>query len=184
MIFKLKIGDDANNYAPLVEVEDNEVPGDYFYWTGTPMLWKKKPKLEKFFDRRRKVQKERADIGYFCPGTLVLNRRAYDILHDFFAKFGELLEVDCVDGEAWLFNVTTLIDCVDVEQSEKTGDIIDQEALFENNVPEAACIFKDPHMAARRIYLNQAAKTELENLFFQHKLTGWQIEEAGLSKYY
>ncbi len=182
MIFDLKVSD-VNSYAPLVDDPSNMVPMDYFAWDGKPMVWPTRPKVQKFFDKKRKVQQERADLGWFCPGSIALSRRAYDALHSYLEQFGELLQLDCADGEAWLYNCTKLIDCVDYERSEKLMGFVRREVFFEDNVPMQACIFRDPLTAGRQIYLNQAAKDDLEKLYFEHQLTGGRLTPAGTENY-
>lgn len=179
MIYELKTVN-HNDFAPLVESEGQDLPLDQFHWNGMEKHWSCTPRVEKFFDKRRKKQKERADFGWFSPGTVALNERAYAHVGEFFSQFGQLLELDCADGKAWLYNVTNIIECVDAEKSVKFGDIVDVEALDESHVPQTAQIFKDRLTAGRRIYLNEAAKQVLERVLQEHQLTGVAVTEAGL----
>ncbi len=57
------------------------------------------------------------------------------------------------------------------------------EVLHEENVPASPCIFKDLHTASFRIYLNQAAKHDLETIIAQAGLTGVEITPAAQSRY-
>ena len=182
MVFDLKVGD-LNSYAPLVPRAEEGNILNFINWDGKSMVWPTRPKVQKFFDKKRKVQKERSDIGWFCPGSIALNQRSFDVLHGYLEQFGELLQLDCADGEAWLYNCTTLIECVDYERSEKLMGIVRREVFFEDNIPEQACIFRDPLTAGWEIYLNQAAKDDLEKLFAAHQLTGGRIIPAGTENY-
>ncbi len=182
MLYELKVGN-LNSFAPLVDHPDSKTPIDYFIWDGKPKNWSIKPRVQKFFDKKLKIQQERSDIGWFFPGTIALNQRAFKALHAYLEQFGELLQLDCDDGEAWLFNCTTLIECVDYERSEKRANFVRREVFFEDNLPIQASIFKDPLTVLRKIYLNQAAKDDLEKLFAEHQLTGWRIIPAGTEEY-
>ncbi len=178
MVYELKLAD-VNDYAPLVQHPDQGSIIYLTHWDGKPKIWPSPIKVQKFFDKKRKIQKERADIGWFCPGAIVLSRRAFDALHKYLEQFGELLQLDCEDGEAWLYNCTTLIECVDVERSGRFVTMVQEEVFFEDKIPTQACIFKDPATVLRTIYLNQSAKDDLEKLFAEHQLTGGRIIVAG-----
>jgi hypothetical protein len=68
--------------------------------------------------------------GDFPPGSgFVLSRAAREMLGPCLQESGELLPLDCPDGEFWTLNVTRLVDALDEEGSEvlrasDTGEIL------------------------------------------------------------
>ncbi len=48
----------------------------------------------------------------------VFSRRALDVLADFLQGNGEILPLSCVEGEYYLFNITHIVDAIDVEHTE------------------------------------------------------------------
>ncbi|WP_338849803.1 hypothetical protein V8J88_12155 [Massilia sp. W12] len=183
MIYELKCGD-VNNFATMVFSRETEILDEYLDLNGEKINWKTPPVIEKYFDKRRKKQKERADIGLLIPGTVILSQKAHGVLAEYLGNFGELIQLACKDGDAWLYNVQTIIQCVDYDKSEKLHGSVIQEAFFEDNIPSKPCIFKDKHTANNRIYLNHAAKQDLVNIFQDANITGWAIQPAGLSIFY
>ena len=115
------------------------------------------------------------------PGALVLSGRAEQVLGPFFARFGQLLELECPGAEIrYYYNVTNLVDCVDANRSEKSklGRII-SEVFVESRVPTDPAIFKDPATALSRIYVNDGGKRLIEDLVSQAQLTGVAVGVPG-----
>ncbi|WP_338849793.1 hypothetical protein V8J88_12100 [Massilia sp. W12] len=183
MIYELRCAD-LNSFAPLVPSPGQNLLNVKLFFDGKPLQWPILPKVQKYYDKKRKIQKDRADIGIFIPGSITLTNKAYIALSDFLKQFGELVQLECENGEAWLYNVTNLIACVDFEKSEKSGNIIRIENFYEDNIPNTPAIFKDVHTVRTRIYLNVEAKMILEKLQMEHSLTGLDIRQAGISEFY
>lgn len=170
----------VNETAPLVYANDDEMQSGMFDASGQALTWKHRPQLAVFKEPRRKQPKPRADISTLRPGALVLNGKAYAVLGEFLARFGQLLPLEC-DGEIeYFYNVTRLIDCVDQERSVKRGSgSIAKEAFFEQAVPQDAMVFKDPLTARIRIYVNDPAKDHLQELIGKAMLTGAEFVMPG-----
>ncbi|PTT79020.1 hypothetical protein DBR42_22220 [Pelomonas sp. HMWF004] len=164
-----------NDYAMVVPLRQDDLIGHRFDTDGSPKDWADRPLVAFADSSRRKNKRPPADVSVMVPGALVLSRRAFDVLGPFLLKFGELLELECEIGAEirYFYNVTHLVHCVDVGRSEKNsfGDIR-LEVFDESNVPEHACVFKDPATADLRIYVNAAAAAFIEERSASAGLTG------------
>lgn len=181
----MKIWEWANNvddFAALVVADQNDVDAKTFLTNGMPKSWSHPPRIEVFVEKRRKKPQPRADLSsLMVGGAMVLNSRARDVLGDFLAPFGQLLQVDCDGHPEWFFNVTQMIDCIDFERSKKmeAAQVVTQEVFRADAVPSTPQVFKDPLTAKTRIYVNEAAKDVLQALFSQAGLTGSDFREPG-----
>lgn len=170
------------NKVPMLVVTEHDRSNAHFWdqfgGDGSPVHWAKSPKLQPFVDRKRSKQKPRADISPFMPGSLVLNTKASDALGEFLSRFGQLLEVDVMGEAEHYYNVTNVIDCIDLDRSEVLpGGFIKTPAFKEASIPTQAAVFKD---AARpsSIYVNEAAKLELERRIAATGVTGMSFGKA------
>ncbi len=101
---------------------------ELFRFDGTPRVTRWFPvKVERStHDENRK----RLEPGDFPPGCgFVVSRAAKEYLGPCLEAAGELLPLDCPDGEFWTLNVTRLVDALDEEGSEvlrstETGRIL------------------------------------------------------------
>lgn len=174
--------DKLDEFAVLVDAEAGNIAGeDVFETNGKAKAWASPPKVKPYVDKRRKKQLPRADVSYLLPGALFLNAKARSVLGEFLQQFGQLLAVDCAGETEWFVNVTNLIDCIDVEKSEKTasGRTVLREVFLPNAISAAPQVFKDPHTAKTRIYVNEAAKATIEGLVAAAGLTGLGFVEPG-----
>jgi hypothetical protein len=171
-IWELRCGS-VNDFAMLASVDREDARAGLFDADGKEQDWMHRPAVEFIVDPRKKKQKPRADVIAFVPGALVLNEKADGALGQFLSQFGQLLELHCGGEILHFFNATKLIDCIDVERSEKRrSGAIAMEAFDESNVPQQAAVFKDPRMAAVRIYVNDAGRAEIERIVAADGLTG------------
>ena len=165
----------------LVATEDDRANlhfWDQFGGDGSPIHWSKPPKLQTFVDKKRAKPKPRADISPFRPGSLALNARARDALGEFLGQFGQLLEIDVLGEVEYYYNITNVIGCIDHDRSEVLpGGFIKKPAFKDSSIPTQAAVFKD---AAHRssIYVNDAAKSELEKRIAESGITGMSFREA------
>jgi hypothetical protein len=103
-----------------------------------------------------------------------------DALGPFLLQFGQLPEAK-VDGVVeYFYNVTRVIDCIDLEKSERraSGSIL-KEAFRPDALPAGPAVFKDPQTALNRIYVNDEAKRALEAEIMAHRLTGFDLAPLG-----
>lgn len=150
---------------------------DQFSDNGSPMHWEKRPKLQPFVDKKRKKQLPRADISPFRPGSLTLNGKAYRALGDFLAQFGQLLEIDVLGGVEYYYNVTHVIASVDLDRSEVLpSGFVKKPAFNEKLIPTQATVFKDAAVHSS-IYVNDAAKYELEKRITESGVTGMGFKQ-------
>jgi hypothetical protein len=174
MIWELRYAS-VNDYAMVVPLDDEDTLSGRFDMDGNPKNWMDRPLVGFADSKRQKHKRPPADVSAMVPGALVLNERAKETLGTFLSKFGQLLELDCGGtGEIrYLYNVTNIVRCVDVERSEKTErGRIKMEVFNDAAVPKDASIFKDPSTVTARIYVNEEGKAILEPLIAGSKLTG------------
>ena len=103
-----------------------------------------------------------------------------DALGPFLLQFGQLPEAK-VDGVVeYFYNVTRVIDCIDLEKSERraSGSIL-KETFRADALPAGSAVFKDPQTALNRIYVNDEAKRALEAEIMAHRLTGFDLAPLG-----
>jgi len=103
----------------------------------------------------------RSDSPWLSPGTLVLRDGAVAHLAEQTADNAELLPLDCVDGDFWLVNVTTVLDALDTSASSlvRFGDgrviTVRHFAFLEERLDEAQ-MFKIPDMKVSDIFVGDA----------------------------
>lgn len=167
-----------NDFAMLVHADNDGLAAEAFDVDGEPLDWKVRPQANVFVESRKKKAKPRADISALSPGAFVVNAKAKAAIGEILSKFGQLLEID-VDGQTeWFYNVTRVIDCIDLENSAvRASGTIAKEQFFADGVPTEPAIFKDPRTARTRIYVNEAAKDLL-----QERMTSAGISGAGFSE--
>ncbi len=178
MLWEIAVGL-KSDYRVLVFAEAEDNWDDFFHLDGSPTQWPRMPLVKPFVDPKRKKQKNRSDIEYIIWGAFVLNKRAYSVLHDALAPFGQFLELDCLGEVHYFYNVTHLIPIVDFANSEKMGNSITKPRFIEAAIPEGFCIFKDKLTAKGAIYTNDFTKSELEKLSLANGLTGLVFIPAG-----
>ncbi len=151
---------------------------DQFGGDGSPIHWSKPPKLQPFIDKKRSKPKPRVDISPFRPGSLALNARARDALGEFLGQFGQLLEIDVLGEVEYYYNITNVIDCIDHDRSNVLpGGFIKKPVFKDSAIPTQAAIFKDAtHRSS--IYVNGAAKSELEKRIAESGITGMSFGKA------
>jgi hypothetical protein len=171
-IWEFKNGS-QNEVAMLVYASDAEIDAGVFDAKGEPLNWASRPHAEVFVEPGKKKPKPRVDISALRPGSLVLNSKAKAVLEGFLSKFGQLLELDVQGQVEWFYNVTNVVDCIDIDKSDKRpSGAIAKEAFFSEKLPTGAALFKDPKTARTKIYANDAAKALLEELIAAAGLTG------------
>lgn len=169
----------TNNFSVYVYANEEDSFAGIFITNGKPIHWETRPYVQAYVDKKKKVQKPQADIGWFVPGTIILNGKAYAVLKDFLLQFGELLEIDCGGEVRYFYNITNIIPCIDFEKSGKIGTAVVKAEFFQDKIPKDAQIFKDPLTVGGRMYLSQAAKDILEKIIADNELTGFLFFEAG-----
>jgi hypothetical protein len=130
------------------------------------------------YGRRR----EKSDFPACSGGDMLLVRqRGVDLLGDVLRVDGELLPLNCVDGEPlWTFNVTTLLDCLDERRSTllrmpDSGKIIRVKVpvfRMEALAASTARVFKVTQMPRGLIYVtdefaNRVASLPLRGIEFK-----------------
>ena len=169
----------ADKFAPLAPTEAQAMAG-IFEARGKPLQWKRRPKVSVLQEPKKKAALPRADVSLLMSGALVLNQKAEDILGPFLKEFGQLLELDVSGATEYFYNVTNVIDCIDPDRSEKrsTGVIL-KEVFREGATPIEPALFKDPRTVGTRMYVNSAAKAQIDSIVNVAGLAGLEFVELG-----
>ncbi len=169
-----------DDVSTLVHGSKDEIYDHMFDAVGKPIHWTHRPPVKVFIEPRKKKAKPRVDVSVLQPGSLVLNERAKAVLGAFLLQFGQFLELDCEGTVEYFYNVTKVIDCIDYERCDRRVDgWIAKEAFFEDRLPTAPTVFKDPRTIGSRIYANDPAKAILEALINEAGITGAALVELG-----
>ena len=109
-----------------------------------------------------------ADIPWLGDHVLVLSCRGVGVLGEVLSRSGELLPLECDDGEYWLFNALRVVDALDFEASELvrfTGGrvlrIVHHEFIPQKLVD--AEVFKLPEMLRGSLYATDEFVTEFRS---------------------
>ncbi|WP_338845618.1 hypothetical protein V8J88_18030 [Massilia sp. W12] len=183
MIYEIR-NDGINKYAVLAGDYSVDPLGQLFETNGSPLQWPAPPFVQTILKHRKKTKSPRADFSHLWFGSIVLSQRAYLLLHEFLAPFGQLLELNCEGEPEFFYNVTKLLPCIDQEHSEfDEYQLVKRPAFFSEFDQEVPLIFKDALTARICIYINQVAKEKLEKIVQEHALTGIKFSIPGSSPY-
>ena len=171
---------DVNDFSALLSVDRQDMMSGLFDADGSTQDWAHRPAVAFRVEKRKKIQKPRANVSLFMPGALVLDAKAHGALGEFLSRFGQLLELHVEDtGETlYFYNVTNLIDCIDMAGSETLSDGgIVLESFVADALPGAPSIFKDARTAPARIYINDPGREFLDRLVSHGGITGVECAE-------
>lgn len=172
----------SNDYTSFLEMPEQIDLEELFLTDGTPKHWHERPRCRPNVQKNKRKQMPLADLSYISPGSILLNRKAYDVLKDFILPFGQLLEVECMNeggvlGEKeseifYFYNVVNMVSCIDYENSQKIGSGVYKPAFFPAATPKDLQIFKDPLTKRAHIYLTEPAKEQFATLIADAGLVG------------
>lgn len=170
----------GTRFAGLAYFDEADAEDDSFDTDGTAKKWITPPRVEVVLEPKRKAPKPLAEVSFVAAGSLVLTDRGVDVLGSFLSRFGQLLPLRLGERRLHFFNVTNLVDCIDVERSECIEGAVLEEAFRPDRIPLDAQVFKDPRTARARIYANDSAHDELLRLIAVNGLTGLAVEPVGI----
>lgn len=165
----------------LASDDDRRVLNDFGKFNGTPMpVAEWKPwKITRAYTTPGNLTKplgDRAGID-FKSDPMVLSRRALNVLLPHIGSFGQALPLAFDDAEYFLFNITNVVDALDIEASEtayfKDGGF--KRALryaFKTDAVRDQWIFKIPQQPKGFAFVTDRF-VELAN---NHGLTGFAFE--------
>ena len=170
---------DAPSILGRDNFDEDITPG--FEMSGTEREWK--PVF--FKDRDWKAPKvvgrvpefqNFSSIDFVLP---VFNKKACEILNDFLTPNGELLSIDSPNGDFYFYNVTRVLDALDVKNSDvefwcdpPTSAIDIRYFSFKENVIEDHSIFRFIEDPMRLVVTDQFVKIVRDN-----KLTGFHFDK-------
>jgi len=141
-------------------------------------LWKAPPELLLYSAPHNKKKGKKArlvpDIGYFVPGSIIINEKSYQVLGEYLSRFGELVDI-CIEGEHWYsYNLTNIkTDAVDLANSNcMAGGTVKIPAFFSDRLPSEPQIFKLPETKLLRMYCIGNGGESLKSLVENNGLTG------------
>jgi hypothetical protein len=156
--------------------DKQDVRDRVFVADGRAKDWAHRPPVTLFNGSPKKQQRERANVSWLAGGSFILDAKARAAVGGFLSRFGELLELHH-DGETlYLFNCTNVIECLDESRTQwAEGGLLVQEVIDESKVPTEPTVFKDPKTVRTRIYINDAAKSVIEQWATEAGITGLEI---------
>jgi hypothetical protein len=105
---------DSDNYQTVALVDDSQWAELIEMFDGSPMAASWKPvEIEVLY----KGERSQSDFPEFS-GLAVFSARAADVLRDVLEPHGELLELNCTNGDYYVYNVTNVVDALDEDASE------------------------------------------------------------------
>ena len=170
----------GEGYAAMLPVRKEDIFNGTFSADGSPKRWATRPQVKPGIERDKKKQKPVADLSPLMGASIIMNAKAHATLKDFLEQFGQFLELELIDetglagGDQSLFfyNVTNVIAAVDFAKSKKDEGGIAVPKFARGAVPKSAQLFKDPLLLKCYIFVNEAAHTELKELFENAGLKG------------
>ena len=120
--------------------------------------WRPMPVARLLVDDEGEPRAE-ADLPWLGVNVLVLHERAAGLLAPVLERHGELLPLSCPDAELWLFNVLSVVDALDEENSEMVrfddGDILDVERYgFRAEAAAGLALFKVPQLLRGPLFVS------------------------------
>lgn len=112
--------------------------------------WRPMP-VTRLLDDDEGRPRAQADLPWLGGHVLVLHERAAGLLAPLLDRYGELLPLSCPNADLWLFNVLTVVDALDEENSEivrfDDGGILDvQRYAFRADPAQGLALFKVPQL--------------------------------------
>jgi len=162
---KIYESDGTDGYEWVIPVNDEGMEL-FLTFDGTPRLHQWHPvrmKLLSTLDEQKKLLK-RADFPWFGSDALCLRPEAVCALGNLLTEYGELLPLCCGSTELYAWNVTTVVDALDMDRSKVIrftnservmtitehvfrSDIV--QGLHAFKIPQAAAIYVDNYFVAR-----------------------------------
>jgi hypothetical protein len=150
---------DANKYQNLVFVNTDDDWKVIYQFNGTSIgsAWRPRS-VEVLYDEDHAEDRPRSDFPSLFGHLPVFSRRAVEVLESLLKENGELLPLDCKDGDYFVFNVTRVVDALDEAHSElvrfSDGKIMDiKRFIFQADRLTDIDIFKLPQMPLGKIFV-------------------------------
>lgn len=151
---------DVDRYQSLVLVRDQEWAGLLENFDGQPLATRWSPvDVEVVDDVSFSRQLPPSDFpSLLAPHIPVFSEAAITALRDFLDGNGEILPLKCSEGTYFVFNVTRVVDVLDVEHSQfqrlASGRILDITSHeFHADRVDALTIFKLPQLHRSYVYV-------------------------------
>ncbi len=126
--------------------------------TSRRATWRPMPVARLAVDDEGKPRAE-ADLPWLGGHVLVLRAHAAATLAPLLDRYGELLPLACPDADLWLFNVLTVVDALDEENSElirfDDGNILDVvRHEFRPDMAAGMAVFKVPQLLRGPLFVS------------------------------
>ena len=127
----------------------------------------------------------RGDFFRIGHGSLVLNKRAFDLLKDVLERSGEFLSLHLQGEEVYLFNCLNVTDCLDHQETKwfqvQGRNVHVKKHVFQTQKLPLVNVFKIPQTARDRIYVvdgRHPSAVELPSIVQKNELKGLVFEEV------
>jgi len=170
---------DANRYTGIIPTNNDD--WDVFQrFDGSRLIESWSP-LKVSYDVEDSRALAESDFPTLATHVPVFSQRAVDFLGGLLTKNGELLPLDCQGVKYFAYNVTNLVDALDLHQSEivrfSTGRILDitRYAFHSARLPHSnGCIFKLKQTPLMDVFVNEHFTAVVE----KNCLTGFTLKQV------
>jgi hypothetical protein len=111
------------------------------------------------------------DISNWLPNTLVLNKKAHDLLLEHVADYGEMLDVNIESNQYYVFNIINKVDdsAIDYDKSQKLilNDVevgVKKLVFYAGSISEDILLFKTSYDNGANIFCSEKFKKLVEVL--------------------
>lgn len=169
---------DANRYQNIVPVNERDWQFFSKSFDGKPQgkNWES-PQIEVLIDKAHKNRPE-SDMPDFASHIPVFSRRAVNVLQPLIEPYGEFLKLAIDTQELYAFNVTKLVDALDLDKSvyETFSDgkriMLIRKHVFKDSVIAGLPIFKLIQSPLAYVYVNEIFVAAVKN----NNLTGFSLQ--------
>jgi len=169
---------DMNRYQILVAVQE-DAWDEFEQFDGTPLDKPWTPvEMEVFRDYNFNQNRPSSDFPALASHIPIFSNRAVKALEDILNENGELLPLNCAEGDYSAFNVTCMIDALDIEHSDleffkSSGRIMNViKYEFLNDRLANSSIFKLPQLPLMRVFVTDKFVERVQ----ETKLTGFNFK--------
>jgi len=144
------------------------------------------PRLFAYVEDTHGCRLPQSDSPGFLPGIPILSRRAVTILKPLISLHGEFLPINCREQELYAFNVTTVVDGLDLENSDyetfraSNNIMVVNKYVFISSAVEGLPIFKIVHIPRGVVFVND----DFVDLVHRNSLTGFLFTPAAFGDLY
>jgi hypothetical protein len=180
-VYKLRFSEGYEWILPVQESDFQKLRFDGTHWAKN---WQP-VRMKRLKQSEQGTRLQPSDFPACSGGDmLVVSRTAKETIGEQLQKYGELLPLQCDEGEFWILNVTVLLDVLDegaskVLRASDTGEVLlVQKPAFKVSALQGAGLFKVAQAPRGPIYVTE----QIAELVGKSKLRGMEFVEVWAAK--